>query len=64
MQNYVGKHMKDKNTAEELIYFDLLRNYKVFDTFVDDVGVIYDKKTLLQRYEAAREERSRLAFSA
>jgi len=42
------------NATELYVY--RLRNYKDLDTFVEEVSAVYDKKTLLELYNAATEE--------
>ena len=38
------------------IYIYRLRNYRDLETFIEDVRVIYDKKTLLELYSTATAE--------
>ena len=42
------------NATELFVY--RLRNYRDLETFIEEVSAVYDKKTLLDLYNAATEE--------
>jgi hypothetical protein len=42
------------NATELFVY--RLRNYRNLETFIEEVSAVYDKKTLLDLYNAATEE--------
>ena len=54
-QKFNAMHPIIRVNATEL-YVYRLRNFKDLDTFVDEVSAVYDKKTLLQLYNAATEK--------
>ena len=54
-QKFNAIHPIIRVNATEL-YVYRLRNYKDLDTFIEEVSAVYDKKTLLELYNAATEE--------
>ncbi len=54
-QQFNAIHPIIRVNATEL-YVYRLRNYKDLETFVEEVSAVYDKKTLLELYNAATEE--------
>ena len=54
-QKFNAIHPIIRVNATEL-YVYRLRNYKDLDTFIEEVSARYDKKTLLELYNAATEE--------
>ena len=54
-QKFNAIHPIIRVNATEL-YVYRLRNYKDLETFIEEVSAVYDKKTLLELYNAATEE--------